>query len=175
MVNCMVIQGSVVERDLEYGYESVLNDAYTNLTETEYKHLMDIAHIGYEYATQKADYVEELNDIVCDWVCEVRRSALHITQNSVKIDMKNVYNEANRRTIQMDEKQGFNEIPALFVGFGAIVLSLFCVSATILTTGILQKSFLINPVYLLMLCIGFLGLLLTDIVAVAEWRKGNNV
>lgn len=166
--------GSAAEKALIQDYELILNDASTELSDAEFIHLTDIAHIGYEYAAQKEDYIESLRDTVYEWVTEARREKLHFTQSSTEIDFGNLYNETGEVKNQMKASQSFSVIPTFFVCFGAIVLALFCISATFFATGIFQKSFPINPVYLFMFTVGLLGLLLTDVAAIVEWRKGQN-
>lgn len=61
-----------------------------------------------------------------------------------------------------------------FVGFGIAALIALCASALLWHISISQKAFPINPVYLSMATIGFLGLLISDIVAITEWRKVRN-
>lgn len=170
-----VIHGNTVENALHQDYESILSEASATLSEAEFKHLTDIANIGYQYATRKYDYVETINETISEWVAEERRAELHFPHSSTVIDFGIWYNDAEEVKNQMESTQGFNVIPALFVCFGAVVLALFCISATILVIGLCQKTFFINPVYLFMLTVGFLGLLFTDIAAIVEWRKGQNV
>lgn len=64
-----------------------------------------------------------------------------------------------------------NALPSFFIWFGVAMLSLFCASLILLAISISRETFPINPVYLLMATIGFLGLLITDIVAIVEWQK----
>lgn len=175
MNNYNVIYGSTAESSLHQDYELILSDASTVLSEAEFKHLTDIANVGYKYAAQKYDFLETLGDTVSGWVTEERRFDLHFTQDSTVIDFTRWYNETEEVKEHMETNRKFNVIPTFFVSFGAVVLSLFCICATILSMGIYQKSFSINPVYLFMFTVGFLGLLLTDIVAIAEWRKGQSV
>lgn len=77
----------------------------------------------------------------------------------------------NNKTMR---SQGFSVIPTSFVCFGAVALAIFCISSTILFAGFCYKSFPINPVYLFIFAVGALGLLITDIAAIVEWRKGRN-
>lgn len=174
MKKYLIIHGSAADA-LHEDYESILSDAATELSEAEYEHLADIANIGFEYAMQKDEYIEALQDIVFGWLAEARRADIHLIQASTEIDFINWYNEPIEVKKQMKVNQGFHVIPTFFVYFGAVVLSLFCIFATIFVIGIFQKTFPVNPVYLFMFTVGFLGLLLTDIVAIAEWRKGQNV
>lgn len=175
MSNIFVIKGSTVELSLPQDYESILDEVSAELSEAEYEHLLDIANVGYEHASQKDDYLDSLYDTVNDWAAEARRAKLHLTQGSTEIAFQNWYNDTHEVKNGMESGQSYSVIPAFFVCFGAVVLALFCISATILTIGVCHGSFPFNPVYLFMFTIGFLGLLLTDIVAVAEWRKCQNV
>lgn len=175
MIKYKVIYSSVVEKSLIQDYESVLNDASVELSEAELKHLTDIAHVGYEHAAQKEGYVEALHYAVSEWIAESRRAELHFVRSSPEIDFDHWYNNTSEVKKQMKTNQHFDTIPTFFVCFGAIVLALFCIFATVFIAGILQGSFVINPVYLFMFSVGFLGLLLTDVVAIAEWRKDQSV
>ena len=170
-----VIWGNTVKQDLEQNYEFILDEAATALSESEFKHFSDVANIGYEYASQKDAYIETIHDTISDWIAEDRRNRFHISQPSTVIDFSFWYNRPEEVKNQMKQTQEFNAIPAFFVYFGAVVLALFCISATVFVIGLCQNTFSINPVYLFMFVVGFLGLLLTDIVAVTEWRKAQNV
>lgn len=169
-----IIRGSVAEQMLQHDYASVLSEASAELSESEYKHLADIAGIGFEYAAQKDDYLDALHETVFGWVVEARREQFYLIQDSMEIDLKVLYNAPDEVKRQMDANQDINVIPTFFVFFGAIVLALFCISATIFAIGISQNTFPINPVYLFMIVVGFGGLFLTDIVAIAEWRKSQD-
>jgi len=175
MIIHKVTQGSNVKKVLIQDYEAILNDAPTELSEAEFKHLNDIASIGYEHALQKDEYIEALHDTITEWAAEARRKAFYCTQSSTEIDFLSWYNKTSEVKEPMQANQKFSTIPTFFVWFGAVVLALFCISATVFVMGICQNAFLVNPVYLFMFCIGFLGLLLTDIVAIAEWRNAQNV
>jgi len=72
----------------------------------------------------------------------------------------------------MNKKQDTNAVPMFYICFGTIVLVGFCIFTMLFVLGIFLEVFPINPVYLMMLVIGFLGLLATDITAIIEWRKG---
>ncbi len=169
-----LVRGSVAEEALVEDYETILNSASAELTETEYRHLTDIANIGYEYAHQKDDYVVALHESISDWLVETRRDAIRLVPRSTNIDFESLYNGSIEVMDHMDVNHNANAIPLFFVYFGAITLALFCIFATIFVCGISQQHFTINPVYLFMFAIGFLGLLITDIVAIADWRKGQN-
>lgn len=171
MDNHNVIYGSVAESGLCQDYEEILRDASAILSDAELKHLTDIANVGYEYAEQKYDYLETISGTISEWVTEERRADLHFVQHSTVIDFACLYNKTEEVSRQMETSHDFDAIPAFFVYFGAVVLALFCIFATIFTIGIYQQSFFINPVYLFMFTVSFLGLLLTDIVAISEWRK----
>lgn len=166
-----ITSGNIVKEMLAQDYTSILDSASDELSDAEYRHLVDIANVGYEHAWQKDDYVDSLRDTVCEWVSETRRAKLHLTQCSTDIDFEIWYNDASEVREKMREHQHLSVIPSFFVYFGAVTLALFCVFATIFVTGICQESFPMNPVYLFMFTVGFFGLLLTDIVAIAEWRK----
>lgn len=71
----------------------------------------------------------------------------------------------------MKKKRDTNAVPMFYI-FGAMALAGFCIFSMLFVLGIFLEVFPINPVYLLMLVIGFLGLLATDITAIIEWRKG---
>lgn len=174
MGNFKVIYDTAAEKILVNDYESVLNEVSATLSEAEYNHLNEVASIGYEYAAQKDEYVEALHETVSGWVAAARRTDFFLIDGSTEIDFGIWYNETIEVKKQMKANQNFNSIPTFFVYFGAVVLALFSVFATIFVMGICQKSFLINPVYLFMFTIGFLGLLLTDVAAIVEWRKGQN-
>ena len=175
MAELSVIAGSSAKKLLIQNYEAVLRDASTELSEMEFKRLADMASVGYKHAAQKDDYVEALHDTITEWAVAARRKAFFLTQSSTEIDHESWYNKTSEVKRQMQETQAYSTIPTFFVWFGMIVLALFCISVTILVMGICQNAFPINPVYLFMFTVGFLGLLLTDIVAVAEWRKAQNV
>lgn len=167
-----IIYGSTAEKDLIRDYEAILYSASTELSEDEFQHLADIADIGYEHATKKDDYVEALHETVSAWISETRRAELFLIKDSTAIDFEKWYNEASEVKTQMKSNKEYNFIPAFFVYFGAVVLALFCVFLTIFVVEIRLKFLFINPVYLFMFTVGFLGLLLTDVVAIVEWRKG---
>ena len=175
MIVRSVIRGNTVEEELQQGYEFILDEAANTLSESELKHLADITSIGYQYASQKYDYIETLHDTVSDWIAEARREEFYIPHASTLIDFTPWYNDTKEVKSQMKPRQNLNAIPAFFVYFGAIVLALFCISATTFVMGLCQNTFPINPVYLFMFTVGFLGLLITDVVAAAEWRKDQNV
>lgn len=167
--------GSTATKDiLLHDYESVLYAAATELSEKEYKHLSDIANIGYHHATEKDTYIEDLTYTITEWLTAARRKEFFIVPDSTEFDLNYWYNNTSEVSKQMKEDHKHNVVPAFFVYFGAVVLALFCISATIFAVGIYQHSFPINPVYLFMFAVGFLGLLLTDIVAIAEWKKVRN-
>lgn len=170
-----MINGSAAELPLPQDYESVLSEVSSELSDTEYEHLLDIADIGYEHASQKDDYIVSLCDTVYEWAAEARRAKLHLTQGSTDFAFDISYNNTDEVRNEMKRDQCFSVIPAFFVYFGAVVLALFCIFATIFMIGLCQSSFPVNPVYLFMFTVGFLGLLLTDIVAIVEWRKGQDV
>ena len=170
-----VIRGNTVADDLRQDYEFILDEAAAVLSESELKHLTDVANIGYQYASPKYDYIESLHDSISDWIAEDRRKEFHVSHTSTVIDFMSWYNDSSEVENQMDSAKSIHTIPAFFVCFGAIVLALFCISATIFVMGLCQNSFPINPVYLFMFAVGFLGLFLTVVVATAEWRKGQNV
>lgn len=169
-----LVHGSVAEEALVEDYETILNSASTELTETEYRHLTDIANIGYEYARQKEDYVIAMHESISAWLVESRRENLHLLPSSTDIDFESLYNRSIEVKDHMAQNHNSNAIPLFFACFGAVVLALFCIFSTILVCGILQHAFPFNPIYLFMFAIGFLGLLITDIVAIADWRKGQN-
>ena len=167
-----IIRGSVAEQLLVHDYEAILDRFSPQLTETEYEHLASFASIGYEHAAQKSDYLLSLQDTVLEWAAETQRAELHFVP--MDIDFLDRYNKSSEVKEHMLSGHSFGNIPMFFACFGAVVLSLFCIFATILIIGIYQNSFPINPVYLLMFALGFLGLLCTDIVAIADWRKEQN-
>ena len=68
-----------------------------------------------------------------------------------------------------------DRIPGFFMWFGVAMLSLFCASLVLFTISISRETFPINPIYLLMATIGFLGLLVTNIVAVEEYKKARKL
>lgn len=172
MIKHYITNSSNADEILLQDYEAILNEASTELSEIEYRHLADIANIGYEYATQKDDYLDALHDTICAWSAEARRLKLHVTHGSTEIDFLNWYN-TDEVTI-MKPNHNLDVIPSFFVCFGAVCLALFCVFVTIFLTSAQNNSFPFNPVYLFMFTVGFFGLLLTDIVAIAEWRKQQN-
>ena len=169
-----VIYGNTAKQALVQDYTQVLCNVSNELSESEYKHISDIASIGYECAAEKDLFVAALDGTISGWISETRRANLHIHNNSIANDIFRWYNTTEVKNMKTNKKT-YAVIPVFFVSFGGIFLSLFLVFATIFTIGILQKSFFINPVYLFMFTIGFLGLFLTDIAAVLEWRKGFNV
>lgn len=71
----------------------------------------------------------------------------------------------------MKKKRDTDVVPMFYICFGAIALAGLCIFSMLFVLGIFLEVFPINPVYLLMLVIGFLGLLATDITAIIEWRK----
>lgn len=174
-----VISGSVAENfaieSYEQEYQAILSEASVVLSPEEFRHLADIADVGYTHTTQKDEYLEHLGDTVFDWLAEAHREKFYCTHETLKLDLQKWYNGLKEVENKMQPKQNYKVIPAFYVYFGMITLALFCIFTTIFVLGICQNVFLINPVYLFMLSVGFLGLLATDITAIIEWRKGQNV
>ena len=179
MSKSVVFFGSVAEdisiESYEQAYQAILSDAADVLSSEEFRHLADIADVGYTHTTQKDEYLDHLSDAVSDWVAEARREKFYCTHETLKLDLQKWYNGLKEVENKMQPKQNYKVIPAFYVYFGMITLALFCIFTTIFVLGICQNVFLINPVYLFMLSVGFLGLLATDITAIIEWRKGQNV
>lgn len=175
MAKHYITKTSTARKTLTQDYESMLGDISTELSESECKYLADIAKIGYEHALQKDDYIEAVHDTVCEWVAETRRAKLYLTHDSMGNDFASWYNGTGEVESKMKSHQDHSVIPTFFVCFGAVALALFCISATVFVIGLCQNAFPFNPVYLVMFTIGFLGLLMTDVVAIAEWRKGQDV
>lgn len=62
------------------------------------------------------------------------------------------------------------KIPISFIICAILFVSLFAFFLGTLIYEILANSFLINPIYLLELSFGFLGLLIVSLVAIVEWK-----
>jgi len=65
-------------------------------------------------------------------------------------------------------------IPVPFALFGLFTMLFFLISLLFFITGFNTGFYIINPWYNIMLCIGFLGLLCTDVVAIFERRNHQN-
>ena len=178
MSKCAVLFGCTAEdisiQSCEQAYQAILSDAADVLSSEEFRHLAEIADVGYTHTNQKDEYLDHLSDAVSDWVAEAHRAKFYCTQETLKLDLQMWYNAPKEVENQMQPKQDYKVIPAFYVYFGMITLALFCIFTTIFIFGICQNVFLINPVYLFMLSVGFLGLFATDITAIIEWRKGQN-
>lgn len=66
-------------------------------------------------------------------------------------------------------------LPVRFVYYGAVVLSITCVFATIFIIGLCTKHFVLNPWINVMMLFAGLALTATDIVAIRDWRKRQRV
>ena len=101
------IHGSVAENMLQHDYASILHDASTELSESEYQRLVDVANVGYDHAVQKNAYIESLYVTVVEWDTVARRSKLHLHQNSMETVFKTLYNELGEVKQQMKENQKY--------------------------------------------------------------------
>lgn len=63
------------------------------------------------------------------------------------------------------------EVPISFLLFSLLSTLFLCLTIYLLWAGFTTGAFVFNPIYLLEFAIGFLGLLVTSLVAIFEWRR----
>lgn len=121
--------------------------------------------------------------------------ATQISPSSVDIDVQEYHFRANRNISFCDEwlfspqetimeqqaevtskKRGVlamidKEVPIPFLASGFVFAVALFIVVHALVTGIAAGAFIMNPVYLIELAFGFFGLIVTDLVAIREWRK----
>lgn len=162
-------------------YDVFKETSALHISQVEISRLRQFAETGYKYADKKREYLEELEGIVSDWYCS-NKLQKYIMYNpiSIETDINMVYN-AIRSKLAESGDSNVNKIslarrplPLGYVIFGIITFALFCIATTALCIGMVLHAFVINPIYLLMLSIGFAGLSATDLVAIVEWRRSGS-
>ena len=62
-------------------------------------------------------------------------------------------------------------IPKFYIWFAIVAALMLLTNTLALIVGIVSQNFTVNPIYVVMLIIGFTGLLITDLVAIHQYKK----
>ena len=65
------------------------------------------------------------------------------------------------------------KIPLFFIIWAIVNVALVLASTVLMIIGAITNSYIINPVYVIMVGIGSTGLFITDLAAISEWKKNN--
>lgn len=172
------ITGNVIRVfDEREKYKELIKKANIPLSESEIQHLCDFAEVGSVHAHNETAFFIALSETLSDWKNVTKRKNNSPPKYSDIIDIYSSYNiskdlDSSNIISNLDSDAILpKSIPLFYVVFGSVFLALFCVTLTLFVSGMFTQRFFINPVYLVMFSVGSLGLLVTDIVAVLDWRK----
>ena len=65
------------------------------------------------------------------------------------------------------------KMPLFFIIWAIINIALALASTVLMIVGAITNSYIINPVYIIMVGIGSTGLFVTGLTAISEWKKNN--
>ncbi len=147
-----------------------------DLPKEECKRLHQIVALGYNNATHKDVYLEDILELTTEWEAASRREYINVVPNSRFSDFWNPYNNTRQKPLDQHNEGAdfgmFRSAMSFYLLFGAITLALSCIFMTLFIVGLRMTYFAFNPFIMLMLVVGFLGLFATDVAALVVWRRG---